>query len=106
MVGYLIFASANLLGYTGGFVAYTAFQVYGTVIDWPTFLFVMYNFAVGGVTAVFWQKVRVAIGLVAIGRTGWLTWLLMAVDVRTGRASHSHAGVSCSSERYHGVDCD
>ena len=58
MIGYLIFASANLLGYTGGYVLYTALQVYDVILDWPTLIFVMYNFAVAGVVAVFWQKVR------------------------------------------------
>jgi hypothetical protein len=59
MIGYLIFASANLLGYTGGYVVYTALQVYNVILDWPTFVFVMFNFAGAGVVAVFWQKVRV-----------------------------------------------
>ena len=58
MVGYLIFASANLLGYTGGFLVLTALQLNHAVIDWPSFVFLMYNFAVVGVVAVFWQKVR------------------------------------------------
>jgi hypothetical protein len=57
MIGYLIFASANLLGYTGGFVVYTALKVYNIVMDWPTLFFLMYNFAAAGVVAVFWQKV-------------------------------------------------
>ena len=57
MVGYLIFASASLLGYSGGFVVMTAFAVYAVRISWPTFVFLMYNFACVGVIAVFWQKV-------------------------------------------------
>eukprot|EP01138_Halocafeteria_seosinensis_P015973 gb/GECG01016301.1/.p1 GENE.gb/GECG01016301.1/~~gb/GECG01016301.1/.p1 ORF type:complete len:548 (+),score=64.56 gb/GECG01016301.1/:1-1644(+) len=56
MVGYLIFASAMLLGYSGGFVAFTAIRVYNIRIDWFTFVFLMYNFAIVGVIAVFWQK--------------------------------------------------
>lgn len=82
MIGYLIFASASLLGYSGGFVALTALevrcvclamlstrcslflynklpsQVYQIRIDWPSFVFLMYNFAIVGVVAVFWQKVQ------------------------------------------------
>lgn len=58
MIGYLIFASASLLGYSGGFVVMTAFEVYRVMISWPTFIFLMYNFAIVGVVAVFWQKVR------------------------------------------------
>ena len=56
MIGYLIFASASLLGYSGGFVVMTAFEVFDVRISWPTFVFLMYNFAIVGVVAVFWQK--------------------------------------------------
>lgn len=56
MIGYLIFACANLLGYTGGFMVYTAIQRYQIIFDWVTLAFIMYNFAIGGVVAVFWQK--------------------------------------------------
>jgi hypothetical protein len=56
MVAYLIFASVNLLGYSGGFMAYTAIQVWQITADWPSFVFIMYNFAIGGAVAVFWQK--------------------------------------------------
>ena len=56
MIAYLLFASLNLLGYTGGFVVYTAIKVYQWAVDWPSFVFLMYNFAVGGIVAVFWQK--------------------------------------------------
>jgi len=78
MVGYLIFASVNLLGYTGSFMVISAIQAYQAVricgsdaiADWPlniaercndqifdygTLVFIMLNFAVG-VVAVFWQK--------------------------------------------------
>lgn len=56
MIGYLMFASASLLGYSGGFVVSTAFLVYGVTIDWVTFVFIMWNFAIVGVVAVFYQK--------------------------------------------------
>lgn len=56
MVAYLIFASMNLLGYSGGFMAVTAISVWKIPVDWATLAVVMLNFAVGGVVAVFWQK--------------------------------------------------
>eukprot|EP00500_Bicosoecida_sp_ms1_P003847 CAMPEP_0203813472 /NCGR_PEP_ID=MMETSP0115-20131106/4739_1 /ASSEMBLY_ACC=CAM_ASM_000227 /TAXON_ID=33651 /ORGANISM="Bicosoecid sp, Strain ms1" /LENGTH=457 /DNA_ID=CAMNT_0050722339 /DNA_START=12 /DNA_END=1385 /DNA_ORIENTATION=- len=56
MIGYLMFASASLLGYSGGFVVSTAFLVYDVRIDWITFAFIMWNFAIVGVVAVFYQK--------------------------------------------------
>lgn len=56
MVAYLIFASVNLLGYSGGFMVVTAITVYRGIVDWPTLVFVMYNFAIAGAVAVFWQK--------------------------------------------------
>lgn len=56
MVGYLIFASVNLLGYSGGFMVLTALTVWHIRADWFTFVFIMYNFAIAGVVSVFWQK--------------------------------------------------
>jgi presenilin 1 len=56
MVGYLIFASVNLLGYSGGFMVMTAIQVWHIIADWATFGFIMWNFAIAGAVAVFWQK--------------------------------------------------
>jgi presenilin 1 len=56
MIGYLIFASVNLLGYSGGFMAISAIQLAQWPVDWASLVFVMYNFAIGGAVAVFWQK--------------------------------------------------
>ena len=58
MLGYLVGVSAMLLGYSGGFMFYTAITVYDIQIDWLTFVFIMFNFAGAGVVAIFWQKVR------------------------------------------------
>jgi len=66
MIAYLIFASASLLGYSGGFVVMTAFEVYDVRISWPTFFFIMYNFALVGVVAVFYQKVGAYCVLVVV----------------------------------------
>jgi hypothetical protein len=72
MVGYLVFACANLLGYTGGFMAQTAISRYRLTVDYLTLAFLMYNFAVVGVVAVFWQK----------GVPRWMTQLyLVCVSV-------------------------
>jgi Presenilin len=56
MIGYLIFASINLLGYSGGFLVISAIQVAQLPVDWITLAFIMYNFAIAGAIAVFWQK--------------------------------------------------
>ncbi|RYG53714.1 hypothetical protein EON66_08140 [archaeon] len=56
LVAYLIFASVMLLGYSGGFMVMTALQVWRIVSDYGAFVFIMYNFAIGGALAVFWQK--------------------------------------------------
>lgn len=56
MVGYLLFASVNLLGYSGGFMAISAVQLWQVTLDWATLAFLMYNFAIAGVVAIFWQK--------------------------------------------------
>lgn len=72
MIGYLVFACANLLGYSGGFMVVTAVQRYQVILDWATLAFLMWNFAVVGVVAVFWQK----------GIPRWLTqWYLICVSV-------------------------
>ena len=56
MIGYLIFSSVNLLGYSGGFMVISAIQIGQIIADYPTLAFIMYNFAIGGAVAVFWQK--------------------------------------------------
>jgi len=56
MLAYLVFASVNLLGYSGGFMVVSAIQVWHVTADWVTFGFVMYNFAIAGAIAVYWQK--------------------------------------------------
>ena len=56
MLGYLMFSSASLLGYSGGLLVSTALQVGGVPWDLPSLIFVMWNFALVGVVAVFWQK--------------------------------------------------
>lgn len=57
MVGYLMFASMSLLGYTGSFLVYTGLKAYRiSNVDIISFLFAMLNFAVVGVLAIFYQK--------------------------------------------------
>ncbi len=56
MVGYLMFSSALLLGYSGGLLVATALQVGGVPWDWPSLIFIMWNFALVGVISVFWQR--------------------------------------------------
>ena len=56
LLAYLMLASTMLLGYSGGFMVYTAIRVYKVVIDLPTFLFIMWNFAITGVVAIYWQQ--------------------------------------------------
>ena len=69
---YLMFACVSLLGYSGGYMAVAAIERFELTIDWPTLLFLLYNFAIVGVVAVFWQK----------GIPRALTqWYLIAVSV-------------------------
>ena len=110
MIGYLIFASASLLGYSGGFVVMTAFEVYRVTISWPTFVFLMYNFAMVGVVAVFWQKVslftparhaRMIASERHLGRLRW-RWLVFVCDA--GHSAHHDAGLSGGCQLHHGMD--
>ncbi len=52
MVGYLMLSSTMLLGYSGGFVVWTFFQVFHVSISWVTFGLIMWNFAIVGVVSV------------------------------------------------------
>lgn len=92
MVAYLIFASINLLGYTGGFMAYSAIQLWHIRVDWVTLAFIMYNFAIGGVISVFWQKgiprvvtqgylvaVSVIMAWMLTKLPEWTSWILLVV---------------------------
>ncbi len=56
LIGYMIFASATLLGVLGGNVFDVAIMKYHIPIDKPTFYLIVYNFCVVGVVAVFWEK--------------------------------------------------
>lgn len=56
LIGYMIFASAGLLGVLGANLASTAIAIYGIPIDKISFYFFMFNFAVVGVAAIFWGQ--------------------------------------------------
>ena len=58
LVLYLMFASSTLLGFAGGLVAYSAIAQYDVHIDTLSFTWIMFNFAITGVVAIFYQKVR------------------------------------------------
>ncbi|KAL9191557.1 LOW QUALITY PROTEIN: hypothetical protein ACHAXT_001263 [Thalassiosira profunda] len=54
LIGYMMFSSMTLLGVLGGEVFNVAIEKYRIPIDWFTFVFGIYNFAVVGVTAIFY----------------------------------------------------
>ena len=56
LIGYMVFASTALLGLLGSQMFMVAIQKYRIPLDWITFVFVMYNFAITGLIAVFYQK--------------------------------------------------
>jgi len=102
MVGYLIFASVNLLGYSGGFMAISAIQLLHWPVDWLTLAIVMYNFAIGGAVAVFWQK-----GIPRVVTQGYLiavsvimSWLVTKLpEVRGGAACGCRAALARRAPR-------
>ena len=55
LIGYMMISSMTLLGVLGGELFSIAIAKYRIPIDWFTFVFVLYNFAVVGVTAIFYQ---------------------------------------------------
>ncbi|KAL7529720.1 hypothetical protein ACHAXR_003119, partial [Thalassiosira sp. AJA248-18] len=56
LFGYMIVASTMLLGFLGGQMFRVAINKYGLAIDQISFYVTMYNFAIVGVLAVFYQK--------------------------------------------------
>ena len=56
LMGYMILASTVLLGFLGGQMFYVAIDKYQLAIDKISFYFTMYNFAIVGTLAVFYQK--------------------------------------------------
>lgn len=55
LIGFLIFSSAMLLGFMGYLMWRTAIETWEWVFSWATILFVVYNNAVVGVIAIFYQ---------------------------------------------------
>ncbi|KAL7552572.1 hypothetical protein ACHAWF_015809 [Thalassiosira exigua] len=56
LIGYMMFSSMTLLGVLGAELFAVAIEKYRIPIDWFTFVFGLYNFAVVGVTAIFYQN--------------------------------------------------
>ena len=55
LIGYMMFSSMTLLGVLGGAMFNVMIEKYQIPIDWLTFVFGLYNFAVVGVTAIFYS---------------------------------------------------
>jgi len=53
---YMMFSSCLLLGFVGGITTAVALQHANLAMDWITFVFVQYNFAIVGVVSIFFQK--------------------------------------------------
>jgi Presenilin len=56
--GYMIFSSFMLLCLMGGVFFFTIIDQFQIRFDWITFFFLLYNFSVVGVVAIFFQKGR------------------------------------------------
>ena len=56
LIGYMIFSSAFLLGLLGGMVASVGINKFRIPIDKGSFYFLVWNFAIVGVLAIFYQK--------------------------------------------------
>lgn len=56
LMGYMIFSSGVLLGLLGGLIWFTALLRWDVAMDSYTFYTVLYNFAIVGVIAIFYQK--------------------------------------------------
>lgn len=56
LIGYMILSSASLLGLLGDYMFSLAIQIYQIPIDRLSYTVMIYNFAIVGVTAIFYQK--------------------------------------------------
>lgn len=56
LIGYMVFSSASLLGVLGDYMGSIAIEIYRIPIDVISYYLLMYNFAIVGVTAIFYQK--------------------------------------------------
>ena len=66
LLAYMAFSCTMLLGLMGGLLWQTVMIKWELPCDYLTYIFVLYNFAVVGIAAIFYQKVR---GWVV--RSGW-----------------------------------
>ena len=69
LVGYMAFSCIMLLGLMGGLLWYTALIRWDLPCDYLTFFFVLFNFAVVGVIAIFYQKVRPGVAGLSLGHS-------------------------------------
>ena len=56
LIGYMIFSSASLLGFLGDYMASIGINIYHIPIDVASYYIILYNFAIVGVAAIFYQK--------------------------------------------------
>jgi presenilin 1 len=56
LIGYMVFSSASLLGVLGDYLGTLAIEIYRIPIDVISYNISIYNFAVVGVIAIFYQK--------------------------------------------------
>ena len=56
LIGYMLFSITAMLGFMGGTAVYAVFEMKEVCADLPSFIFVMYNFAIVGVISIFWKK--------------------------------------------------
>jgi len=92
LAGVIMFTTVVALGYNFGFMLMNAIDIYDIVIDYVTFIFFLYNFAVVGVIAIFYKKgtptyigqmylivVSVTIAYLLSFLAEWTGWVLLVV---------------------------
>eukprot|EP01117_Protostelium_nocturnum_P006011 TRINITY_DN2161_c0_g1_i1.p1 TRINITY_DN2161_c0_g1~~TRINITY_DN2161_c0_g1_i1.p1 ORF type:complete len:392 (-),score=96.88 TRINITY_DN2161_c0_g1_i1:22-1197(-) len=90
LYGWLVMSAVMMFGLFGGLLSYLLLQAYNLPIDWLTFTFSLWNFAVVGVLTVFWHgptKINqiyliLVGGLMAIFFTRlpeWTTFAILAI---------------------------
>ena len=56
LMGMLCFSVCSSLSFTLGYMLVVGMDRFSVVVDWPTFVFLLYNFAIGGACSIFFGR--------------------------------------------------
>jgi len=86
---WLILSTGMMLGFFGGYLLYSLFSAGNVPMDWFTFAFIIWNFAIVGNISIFWHAsvrvnqayliaISVILAVVFTRLPEWTTWTILA----------------------------